>query len=311
MTHPRISVVMAVYNGAERLDLTLDSIFAQTMADFELVVVDDGSTDATPEILRRRLDSRLRVFTHAKNEGLTFSLIRGCSESRGSFIARQDAGDVSHPERFARQLAAFDDSQVVLVGCTVRFRGPGGESLYDVGADEERLRDGLLHGDAGAIRSLPHHGSAMFRRESYRQAGDYRQVFRYAQDLDLWIRLAHIGRIVVLPEILYEAVINAGSLSAVARDAQQSLTHLAVRIRDARDDGETTRLLGQAERIRRRSPRSRASDARAFYFIASCLLRKRDGAWRRYAVLALKKNPLQWRAWTLFPRALWRRVAAR
>ena len=308
----KISVVLSVFNGEASLAGTLDSILAQTEKDFELIAVDDGSTDGTSTVLHEYAarDPRIRVLTQS-NAGLTASLIRGCQDARGTFIARHDAGDTSHPERFARQLAAFSDPEVILTGCAVRFRAPGGERLYDARADGERLRDGLLHGGAAAIRALPHHGSAMFRRDAYLRAGGYRAAFRYAQDLDLWIRLARLGRIVVLPEILYEGGVAAGSLSTIARDEQQSLTQLAVQIRDARDDEETATLLERAAQIMRRPSDPRSRNARAFYFLASCLLRNGDDGWRRYALAALKSNPLHWRTWTLFPRSLWRKVADR
>ena len=78
---------------------------------------------------------------------------------------------------------------------TGRFFAPGGEFLYESTADGTRLRETLLRADARMIRALPHHGSAMFRREAYVAAGGYRKAFRFAQDLDLWIRMARLGEI--------------------------------------------------------------------------------------------------------------------
>jgi glycosyltransferase involved in cell wall biosynthesis len=90
----KLSVVMSVLNGAGDLARTLDSIFAQTERDFELIVIDDGSTDDTPSILARQSDPRIRVITQP-NEGLTRALIRGCEAARAPLIARHDCGDVS------------------------------------------------------------------------------------------------------------------------------------------------------------------------------------------------------------------------
>lgn len=304
----KLSVVLAVYNGEAHVAATLDGILAQTERDFELLAVDDGSTDRTLAILNAyaQRDPRVRVLTQP-NAGLTRSLIRGCAEARGTFIARHDNGDVSHPERFARQLAALADPEVVLVSCLVRFRAPGGERLYDVDADGDALRHGLLHAGAADIRSVPHHGSAMFRRDAYLRAGGYRDAFRYAQDLDLWIRLASLGRIVIVPEVLYEATIDVRTISATARRQQLELTGLAVRLRDAAP-GEREALLERARALEAASPGGRAAEAGTLYFIASCLLRNADRAWRRYAREALRRDPLHWRTWTLLPRALWRRV---
>src|SRR5262245_6785124 len=95
-----VSVVMSVYNGASNLPATINSILSQEGVALEFIVVNDGSTDKTGEILDdyARRDNRVRVI-HQKNTGLTRGLIRGCDAARGEFIARQDAGDISLPER--------------------------------------------------------------------------------------------------------------------------------------------------------------------------------------------------------------------
>src|SRR6266496_3005617 len=102
---PDVSVVMSVYNGADHLRETIDSILAQEGVAFELIVVNDGSTDQSAKILEEYAsrDKRVRVFQQ-ENQGLTRSLIRGCSEARGKYIARQDAGDVSLTDRLVKQM---------------------------------------------------------------------------------------------------------------------------------------------------------------------------------------------------------------
>src|SRR5271170_1107899 len=106
---PRVSLVLAVYNGERHLPQSLESVLGQTFRDFELIVVDDGSTDRTPEILDgvARVDPRV-VVVRQENRGLTASLIRGIGMARGTYVARQDADDVSKPERLGRQVAHLD-----------------------------------------------------------------------------------------------------------------------------------------------------------------------------------------------------------
>ena len=101
-TIPKVSVVMSVYNGAEHLAETLDSVLQQEDCDFEFIVVNDGSTDSTASILDEyaRRDPRLRII-HQSNTGLTQALINGCHQARGEYIARQDAGDVSLSSRLS------------------------------------------------------------------------------------------------------------------------------------------------------------------------------------------------------------------
>ena len=281
----KLSVVMAVFNGASTLRATLDSILAQTERDFELIVVDDGSTDATPSILR---EYSVRVITQS-NAGLTRALIRGCAQARAEVIARHDCGDRSHPERFAKQLALLESADVV--SCATRFVDADGDFLYVSRANGEEVRRSLLDDDARAIHALPHHGSAMFRRDAYERAGGYREEFRVAQDLDLWIRIARDGGTFAIDEeVLYEATIDTRSISGTARDAQVRLTRIAVALRDGHGSLDDARAVQQA----RKTPRGEAA---ALYFIGKCLLRQKNAKGLRVLRDAVRRDPLHWRAW--------------
>jgi glycosyltransferase involved in cell wall biosynthesis len=292
----KLSVVMSVYNGEAALARTMESITGQTLRDFELIVIDDGSTDATPSILRdyAARDPRICVISQ-KNTGLTRALIRGCREARGDLIARHDCGDVSYPERFEKQIALFDEGSV-LVSCATRFVGPEGEELYVVRGDGETIRRSLLTGTLGTLRGIPGHGSAMFRKQAYDQVGGYRAEFCAAQDIDLWIRLARIGTIAVADDVLYEYTVEVGGLTARAREAQTECVRFAVAIRDAPPERQRE-LFDQAGRVAVRRRASRAELGNANYFLASCLLKRRDPRWVRYAWRVVRLNPLHVRAW--------------
>lgn len=291
----KLSVVMAVYNGAADLPATLDSIFAQSERDFELIVVDDGSTDATPSILAAQNDPRLRVIRQ-ENAGLTRALIRGCEEARADVIARHDCGDRSHPERFRKQLESLQ-GEVVLVSCATRYEGPEGEKLYVARGDGEAVRRSLLHDGVDSIRGLTHHGSAMFRRDAYLAAGGYRPQFRFAQDLDLWVRLAKMGTIVFRDEELYVARVDTNAISWTNRNEQIETARIILALRD----DPSPELLERAARVQKKK-RTRRGEARALYFIASCLRREGDDRWRDYARRARKRDPLNLRAWALLLR---------
>ncbi len=178
---------MPVRNGAVHLRSAVDSIFAQTFADFELLVIDDGSTDATGEILRSLHDPRVRVITHPKNLGLVPTLNEGLQLARGEFIARQDHDDLSYPDRLAKQVAHLRvHPDCVLLG-TEAFATIGGE------AKAYRL---LRPGCAESIRwyqcfdNAFIHSAVMFRRDVLRdEFGGYPRSF-HSEDYALWSRVA-------------------------------------------------------------------------------------------------------------------------
>ncbi|HEV7763713.1 MAG TPA: glycosyltransferase [Thermoanaerobaculia bacterium] len=287
----KLSVVLAVFNGASTLAATLNSILGQTERDFELIVVDDGSTDATPALLGEYAmrDMRVRVITQA-NAGLTRALIRGCAEARADVIARHDNGDRSHPERFARQLAMIANGAMV-VSCATRFVDADGDLLYISRGDGDEVRQSLLRDDGSRIHALPHHGSAMFRRDAYQRAGGYRAEFRVAQDLDLWIRIARDGgTFAIIEDVLYDATVDARSISGTARAAQVRLTEIAVALRDGGGS------LAEAARVAP-APMTRRGEAAALYFIGKCLLQQGNRKGSRVLRDAIRRDPLHWRAW--------------
>ena len=105
---PKISVVMPAYNAENYIREAIDSILAQTFRDFEFLIIDDGSTDHTVEIIRSYSDSRIRLYQNERNMGVAATLNRGLDLARGEYIARMDADDISLPERFAKQAAYMD-----------------------------------------------------------------------------------------------------------------------------------------------------------------------------------------------------------
>jgi glycosyltransferase involved in cell wall biosynthesis len=277
-----ISVVMSVYNGAASLAATLDSILAQTLRDFECIVVDDGSTDDTPGILAAYSvrDPRVRVIRQ-ENSGITRALIAGCDAATSGIIARQDCGDLSRPERLERMLPLLETC--VVAASQVAYTGPKGEPLYTTAHASKTVRHSLLHADVGTIQSLPHHGSAVFRAGAYRQSGGYRPQFYFAQDLDLWIRMAALGDICITDDVLYEARIDVRAISSLYRREQFASASVAIAIRDGSGSLDDAAAIRPEPRAITRSTR-----AKALYFIASCLRRRDDPRWRGYALRAMR-----------------------
>ncbi len=313
MNVPRVSVVMSVRNDAVRVERAVRSILDQSFRDLELIVIDDGSTDATAGVLDRLAagDARLRVI-HQDNTGLTRALIRGCALARGEFIARQDSDDWSHPLRIAEQVALLDsDPGIGFVSCAVRYLGPADEPLCVVsrGADSVLATQGLLERREGP----PAHGSVLFRRALYAQVGGYRAEFHYAQDSDLWLRMVERARIGYLPEVRYRHRKEPRSTSGAARAAQRRFGELGHLCRQARLAGQAeTSWLAEAavlaERVRAGTTQSAAERRRALadvqYLIGAMLVANRDARARSYLAHAIRLCPWRPKPWIRLAQSL-------
>jgi hypothetical protein len=297
---------MAVYNGSDHLQPTLDSVLGEAGCSLEFIVVDDGSTDETGKLLdaAAAIDARL-VVIHQANTGLTRALRSGCDVARGEFIARIDAGDRALPGRFHKQLAAFRACpELVFVSCATRYVEAAGARLFDqrgtgLAAEPRNIVD--LQQEHGISDGPSHHGAVMFRSDAYRRAGGYRPEFYFGQDWDLWYRLAQLGHFQMLDEILYEATIGIGDISTSNRSQQARLAELSLQALRVRLQGASDApVLAQAALIRpvrgRRSPKPRI--ASASYFLGECLRRNGDRRRARdYFVQSLKSAPWNVKAW--------------
>ena len=308
MSSPEVSVVMGVYNGMPHLREALESILSQVGVDLEMIVVDDGSTDVTPDLLAAMAarDQRLHVIRQ-RNQGLTKALIRGCEAARGVYIARQDSDDYSLPGRLRAQrdlLAA--DSSLAFVSCWSEAIGPGGEVLleHQRPADPQAATGLLLDRVAGP----PGHGSVMMRRSAYQAVGGYRSELYFAQDSDLWLRLAQVGSIAYVPSMLYRFRIDSSSISGSLHPLKLPFAEAITELHQARLAGESEEAI--LERIRLLP--IRAEGAKAIqpsshitnYFIGNCLLQRRNPRSLAYLIASLRSRPSYWRAWLKLPLAL-------
>jgi glycosyltransferase involved in cell wall biosynthesis len=299
MAAPDVSVVMSVFNDAAALPATLESVLNQQACTLEFIVLNDGSTDASGQILDdwARRDSRLQVI-HQSNTGLTRALIRGCGQARGEFIARQDAGDISLPGRLASQLRCLrEHAGCVAVSCHTDFIGPKSERLYRARLDGEALHRGLT-GLEGDLRGPTHHGSVMMRADAYRLAGGYRSAFYFAQDLDLWTRLVAHGRFTVVDDVLYQARLLPGAISGTHSAEQRQLASVIAHLAAARRAGkDEAGLLEEAALVTRGTGQNAGLRlAQGNYFIGTCLRKTASGDARAYFEEALRHDPWHWRA---------------
>jgi len=195
---PEVSVVTTVYDGERYLPEALASILRQTFENFEWIIVDDGSTDGTPDLLHAIPDPRVRLFRQ-RNAGVAAGLNRALAEVRAPLVARMDADDVSHPERLARQVD-FLRARPALAACGTAFRqiDEGGrvQGIFAVVPVSEILGDLLL------AENPFQHGSMMVRAAVYRRFGGYRPTA--SEDYELWTRVIRAHSMGNINEVLYD-----------------------------------------------------------------------------------------------------------
>lgn len=223
----RISVVIPVRNGEKYLSQAIESVLVQTHRDLELLIVDDGSTDSTAAIIRRcaSRDSRVRCLSQ-ENRGVAASANRGLEEARGEWVARLDCDDVFLPGKLERQSAFIrknPDARIVgTLGCFINNAGRV-LGLVSTGGPftKAEFEDMAARGEPVFFI----HSSTLMHRETMLAIGGYREQFAQAEDVDLWLRMAEKGHLLLkMPEPLLMYRLHGESLT-MSRNAEQRLHH--------------------------------------------------------------------------------------
>jgi glycosyltransferase involved in cell wall biosynthesis len=198
---PRASVLLPVYNGERYLAEAIDSVLAQTFKDFELLLLNDGSSDRSAALMESyvRRDTRCRLYSWP-NRGIVATLNAGLELALSEIIVRMDADDICAPTRFEMQINFLNEHpECVVVASRVIWIDPEGMPLRVAGdllshdeIDAENMRGG----------QVLHHPAVAIRKDALTKSGGYRDGFKHAEDLDLFLRLAEIGRLANLPEVL-------------------------------------------------------------------------------------------------------------
>ncbi len=217
---PLISVVLPVYNGVKYLSEAVDSILAQSFTNFELIMIDDGSTDGSQQILSEyeRSDLRVRVIVR-ENRGLATTLNESIDIARGTWIARMDADDIAFPHRFERQLEWIEKTGADISGSWVQRFGSSDKRVVRLPQTDEAIKLGMLFISPFA------HPTVMIRKELVRQMR-YDSAWEKAEDYDLWERAAEAGwKMTNVPEVLLLYRVHPTQISTrnASRQQQQSL----------------------------------------------------------------------------------------
>lgn len=299
MSNAAISVVMPVYNAEPYLREAIDSILGQTFTDFELLILDDGSTDGSLGIVRSYNDTRIRVLVEP-HRGLEAIRNKGLQEACANYIAWIDADDRCHPERLSRQVSYMNThADTVAVGSWAQVidkegRLTGQMLIPPRGGQELRLR---LCTENPIIN-----GSSMIRRDAALAVGAYRQGFPPAEDYDLWLRLSEAGEVANIAEPLYQLRIH--SQSAIAREDSQKT---AIRVERAQKYALERHLRGEdslGQKLpcwqcdSKRVVRTQAANTMTLSDWGQVRLCQHRFAEGNYLLLrALKSNPFDRRAW--------------
>lgn len=210
MADPLISVILPVFNGEKYLRAAIDSILSQTMRDFELLVINDGSTDGSRAVVESHYDDRIKLVNNQSNMGLIASLNKGIELARGKYLARMDADDISHRERFEKQVELMEKESADICGSHWLVISEAGKLIEAKIMPLSREAFILF-----LMYSVPFaHGSVMMRASFVRaHALKYGSV-KFAEDYDLWVRFFEKGaRFANVNEFLFSYRESAGSLT--------------------------------------------------------------------------------------------------
>ncbi len=211
---PKVSVILPVYNCEQYIFETVQSVLNQTFADFELLIVDDCSTDNTVKIIKEFNDSRINLIIKEKNSGYTDSLNYAVALAKGEYIARMDGDDVCMPNRFEKQVAFLEkNTDVVLCGSSVQFIGYQiGTKKYPIKYDDIKIK--LCFGTPFC------HPSVMGKKEIFLQV-PYDRNFEPAEDIHLWSRIVKMGKVENLDETLLLYRTHKNQVSITKKEIQE------------------------------------------------------------------------------------------
>ncbi len=195
---PKVSVLMPVYNAESFLVDAIESILQQTYKNFELIIVDDGSTDATPKILSAfaKKDSRIHVITNESNLGIVQALNNGLLICQGEYVARMDADDISAHDRLSKQIPVLEKNpEIVVLGASLGYIDAEGKGLGIV--RKCSINKSLLFANPLL------HPTVVIRKKTLDKIGVYYQSkYLYAEDYFLWLRLSKEGKLDAIPDIV-------------------------------------------------------------------------------------------------------------
>lgn len=214
--NPEITVLMSVYNGEKYLKEAIESIINQTFKDFEFLIINDASTDSSVDIIKGFNDKRIVLIENKENLGLTKSLNKGIKLSKGKYIARMDADDISLPHRFEKQFEFMEENpDITLCGAWVQTIGER-NNIWKTPLDSNTIKSQLL------FNNVIWHPTVFLRRDTLLENNLlYNEDFRFAQDYEFWVRIIEKFKVQNIPEVLLHYRIHKTSVGGKNRKEQE------------------------------------------------------------------------------------------
>lgn len=299
INNPKVTVLMSVFNGENYLKEAIDSILNQTYKNFEFLIINDGSVDNTADILKGYDDPRIKIHSNEVKLGLTKSLNIGLKMAKGEYIARQDADDISLPTRLEKGIKQLDEKEEI---------GLLGTGWYIIDGQGKEI--GLSIPSRGKLSvHFMCHGTIFIRKRCLEKIGLYREIFEYAQDYDLWLRIGDEFEVENLKEPLYKLRVHEASISTREKLKQDLYASLAIEMAEEREKYGEDRLnkAGKKEAIKIMEKRLRVSGIKrrkALSFTYSTWSRAAYalGEYNKsinFAIKALNEYILDYRAWNV------------
>jgi len=234
---PKVSVLLPVYNGCNEVSRAIDSVLDQTFLNFELIIIDDCSTDNTVEIVTEFInrDNRIKLYKNANNLGLTRTLNIAIRKSSGSLLARIDADDYWNKDKLLKQVAYFDSNKKCIL-C--------GTEYYIVSYDDVQMN--AFHDNLDPKKMIPKrnpfaHSTAMFKRDVVLKIGGYDESYICSQDYKLWVDLIPYGDFALLKEKLAFISLSDKSIT-FTKFRKQKINSLRVKLYLLRRDGFSSNI---------------------------------------------------------------------
>jgi len=312
--NPKVSVIMPVYNGEQYLRDAIESVLNQTFTNFEFIIINDGSTDNTNSIINSYKDSRIVIIKNDKNIGQCDSCAKAFLAARGEYIARQDADDISLPERLSKEAAFLDNSpETGLVGSFFLNIDQDGRKLFIITfpCSDEEIRKEFL------ARYAFCHPSVMFRRRCLERVEGYRKELEYAEDYDFIIRISETSKLANIPEVLCLYRISLDSISVRKKLKQEVVTDFVRRLAQERKaNGKDSLQLGRKREVlasieqefNRRGGSSKKMESYGFFWWSYRFAENKCFVYaRRFILTAISIFPFDGRYWKMLARTFFKR----